>query len=109
LSRLTAAAAEALARRKGDLALDGLTTLSDPASNALVRHEGTLRLNSLWRSPTLKQMAPLVVVEKHKGDLYLDGLKSLALHELPQLTWTHWRRRRHYQRPTPPVKLHPSY
>jgi len=41
------AAAQALAKHKGDLWLGGLTSLSDAAAQALAQHEGSLELRGL--------------------------------------------------------------
>ena len=44
------AAAEALAKHKGNLDLSGLTTLSDAAAKALAKHEGDLWLHGVARA-----------------------------------------------------------
>jgi hypothetical protein len=73
---LTDAAAAALARhRGGTLSLNGLKTLSDAAAAALAGREGRLSLNGLTTlsSGTAKALAA------HKGDwLFLDGLTTLT-------------------------------
>ena len=47
LTTLSDEAAEALAQHKGHLYLDGLTTLSDEAAKALAQYEGWLHLDGL--------------------------------------------------------------
>jgi hypothetical protein len=48
---LSTAAAEALARHRGELSLRGLGTLSVDAAQALARHEGELSLPDLTTLP----------------------------------------------------------
>jgi len=68
-------AAEALAKHKGILLLDGLTTLSDAAAKALAKHEGELCLDGL---KTLSDAAA-EALGKHKGKVVLgDDLKTLS-------------------------------
>jgi len=84
LIKLSDAAAEVLAKHKGGLYLDGLVKLSDAAAGALATHKGSLsleRLNKLSDS-AVKAFA------KHKGDLSLGittlsdtAAKSLATHK----------------------------
>ena len=66
-SSIEDAAAESLAKRKGNLYLSGLTSLSDAAAEALGKHEGSLELSGLT-SLSDKQAKALA---KHKGYLLI--------------------------------------
>ena len=69
------AAAEALAKHKGDLlSLNGLTELSETASEALAKFQGNLGLNGL----TSLSDAAADALSKHKGYLLLDSLTELS-------------------------------
>jgi hypothetical protein len=76
VTTLTDAAAAALARhRGGTLSLNGLKTLSDGAAAALAGREGRLSLNGL----TTLSSGAAKALAAHKGDwLFLDGLTTLS-------------------------------
>jgi mono/diheme cytochrome c family protein len=89
LKSLSPELAKALAKTRGALVLNGLTTLSDDAAAALAndQHRGGLHLNGLTAlSPDAAR-----AVCKREGDLYLNGLtaipdqtlKALAEHKSP--------------------------
>ncbi|MFM8272305.1 MAG: DUF1588 domain-containing protein, partial [Gemmata sp.] len=64
-----------LARRQGDLALDGLAELSDDAAAALADHRGgTLSLNGLKNLSD----AAAAALARHDGRLSLNGLATLS-------------------------------
>lgn len=72
---ITFAAAEALAKYKGALHLDAVTSLSDPAAEVLAEHGNWLYLNGLIKlsDAAAKSLA------NHQGEhLYLDGLSELS-------------------------------
>ena len=74
ISTLSVEQADRLARREGDLDLDGLITLSLEVATALAKHEGSLSLNGLT---SLSDKAADALA-KHKDDLSLDGLTTLS-------------------------------
>jgi len=74
LTFITPLIAASLSKHKGDLDLDGLTTLSDAAAEFLSEHKGDLWLNSL----TTLSDAAAESMSKHEGRLDLDGLTTLS-------------------------------
>jgi predicted DNA-binding WGR domain protein len=74
LTSLSDGAAQALAQHEGNLSLDGLTSLSDAAAQALAQHEGHLSLDGL----TSLSDAAAQALAQHEGNLSLDGLTSLS-------------------------------
>ena len=75
LKSITPSFARCLARRKkGDLSLDGLTSLSEESAAALARHEGSLSLNGLGRlsDDAARELA------KHRGPVLLQGLLTAS-------------------------------
>ena len=75
IKSLTVEQAERLALWYGDLCLDGLTTLSDEAAEALSRHTGgSLSLNGL----TVISDAAAAALAQHENDVYLDALAALT-------------------------------
>ena len=74
IKTLTVAQAKALAQHKGDLLVNGLTTISDEAAKALAQHKGMLVLNGLT---TLSDEAAKALAQ-HEGGLFLFGLSSLS-------------------------------
>ena len=75
LTSLSDAAAQALARLKGGLSLRGLKKLSDVAAQALAQHKGDcLTLDGL----TSLSDAAAQALARHKGGLRLRGLKKLS-------------------------------
>jgi hypothetical protein len=74
LTSLSAEAAQALAKDKGELSLNGLTSLSAEAAQALAKHEGGLSLNGL----TSLSAEAAQALAKHNEYLFLDGLTSLS-------------------------------
>lgn len=89
LETLSPEVAQGLAKTRGPIVLDGLKTLSDDAAVALAndQHRGDLHLNGLT---TLSPVAARAIC-KREGDLYLNGLttvseetlKALAEHKSP--------------------------
>ena len=74
LTSLSVAAAQALRKHQGRaLYLRGLTSLSDAAADALAKHEGELYLSGL----TSLSDAAAEALARHKGPLHLDGLISV--------------------------------
>jgi len=73
LKSLSDAAAQYLSKHKGDLSLGGLTSLSDAAAESLSKHKEKLYLAGL----TSLSDAAAEVLSKHKGDLALWSLTSL--------------------------------
>jgi hypothetical protein len=75
LKTLSPEVARALAKRSGNLSLDGLTTLSDEAAAALAEHQGgTLSLDGLVDVSDKAAEA----LARHNGRLSLGGLKTLS-------------------------------
>jgi hypothetical protein len=74
IKTLTVEMAHALAQHKGQLSLDGLTTISDAAVKALAQHEGPLELGGLT---TLSDEAAKALAQ-HKGPLYLSSRTTLS-------------------------------
>jgi predicted DNA-binding WGR domain protein len=74
LTTLSDTAAEALSRHKGELYLNGLTSLTAAAAEALSKHKGKLNLSEL------KSLSNGVAeaLSKHKGNMNLGGLTSLS-------------------------------
>ena len=76
LTTLSAEVAEVLAESRSELHLDGLTTLSVEAAAALARHAGpVLSLDGLT---TLSAEAAAALAEHRGEQLYLNGLTGLA-------------------------------
>ena len=69
-----------MAQHRGEyLSLDGLTSLSDAAAQALAQNKGDLSLNGLKSlSDSPGHVALARKLAQHKRDLYLDGLTSLS-------------------------------
>jgi len=74
LTSLSDAAAQALCKHKGELSLNSLTGLSDAAAESLGTHQGVLILNSL----TGLSDAAAESLGTHQGELILNGLASLT-------------------------------
>jgi len=74
LITLSDAAAEVLAKHKGDLHLSGLIALSDAAAKALAQHNGNLDLR---RITTLSDAAAKALAQ-HRNELNLSGLTNLS-------------------------------
>lgn len=75
IKSLTAGQAERWAQWYGDLSLDGLTTLSDEAAEALSQHTGgQLSLNGL----TMLSDAAAAALARHEGDVHLESLAVLT-------------------------------
>ena len=74
LITLSDAAAEVLAKHKGDLHLSGLIALSDAAAKALAQHNGNLDLR---RITTLSEAAAKALAQ-HRDELNLSGLTNLS-------------------------------
>jgi len=74
LTSLSAEAAQALAKHKGDLGLGGLTSLSAEAAQALAKHKGDLHLYLDGLTSLSAEVAQALA--KHEGWLSLDGLTS---------------------------------
>jgi len=74
ISTLSVEQADRLARREGDLDLDGLTTLSLEVATALAKHEGALTLSGL----TLLSAEAAEALAKQRGELGLGGLTKLS-------------------------------
>jgi hypothetical protein len=82
-------AAKALAQHKGDLYLDGLTTLPLPLAKALADIEGALYLSGV----TEISDAAAAAMAKHRAGLRLDGLKLLSDTAAASLSeYTEWPR-----------------
>jgi len=75
LRDLSLSVAKALALFKGDLYLNGLTSLSDAAAQALAQHKGWLVLSGL----TSLSDAAAQALAQHKGGLYLRGKAKEAV------------------------------
>ena len=74
LPQLSSPAARGLAKRRGNINLRNVATLSDEAAAELARHEGWLILDGLQE---LSTAAARSLVE-HKGPIDLDGIKTLS-------------------------------
>ncbi|WP_197442458.1 DUF1588 domain-containing protein [Lignipirellula cremea] len=75
LKKLSPEVARALAQRKGNLSLDGLTSLSDEVAAALAKHQGgTLSLGGL----TNLSDSAAAALAKHNGRLSLGRLITLS-------------------------------
>jgi hypothetical protein len=74
LTTLSPGAAEALAKQQGELALNGLTSISEKAAGALAEHKGVLSLCGLT---TLSDKAAEALA-KHQGELGLRGVTMLS-------------------------------
>ena len=77
------AAAEALAKHKGNLWLNGLKTLSDAAAEGLAKHKGNLDLSGL----TTLSDAAAKALAKHEGDLWLHGVARAAVTRARKKLW----------------------
>ena len=62
-------------KHKEGLNLNGLTTLSDAAAEALATHKGYLNLDGL----TTLSAAAAKALAKHKGELWLHGVARAAV------------------------------
>jgi hypothetical protein len=73
LKELTEASAQSLARFRGGIYLNGLTSISIKVAKALAKHKNhSLHLNCLTDLPEVTQIA----LSKHSGSLSLNGLTN---------------------------------
>ena len=79
LTTLSDAATESLGKHDGQLCLNGLTSLSDAAAESLSKHEGGLDLNGLTElSDGPGHIALVESLSEHEGHLHLVGLTELS-------------------------------
>jgi len=71
---LTQAAADALARQRGTLKLNGLRELRSKLAKSLRWHEGILQLNGVHELTA----AAAAHIARHSGDLHLNGVRELS-------------------------------